>query len=103
MQDPEEFLEQIRERVYFEIDTEESRINVYDNGKMVGSVSVEASAEAMESVEEVIIGGVAAAWELGSSEEEIRMLLPIGLKRKATDDAASQHLGIMRQLWGQES
>ncbi len=83
---PEEFLEQIRERVYFEIDTEESRINVYDNGKMVGSVSVEASAEAMESVEEVIIGGVAAAWELGSSEEEIRMLLPIGLKRKATDD-----------------
>ncbi|MDE7342072.1 MAG: peptidoglycan DD-metalloendopeptidase family protein [Lachnospiraceae bacterium] len=83
---PEEFLEQIRERVHFEINTEESRVDVYDDDKMVGSVSVEASAEAMESVEEVIIGGVAAAWELGSSEEEIRMLLPIGLKPKTTDD-----------------
>lgn len=83
---PEELLEQIRERVHFEINTDESRVDVYDNDKMVGSVSVEASAEAMESVEEVIVDGNAAAWELGSSEEEIRMLLSIGLKPKTTDD-----------------
>ena len=83
---PEELLGQIREQVRFEIDVEESRIDVYHNGEKSDSITLDASAEAMRSIEEVTVYDGAVSWELGGSEDEIRMLLPIGLKLKTMDD-----------------
>lgn len=83
---PEELLGQIREQVSFEIVAEESRIDVYHNGEKSDSITVDASAEAMRSIEEVIVYDGAASWKLGGGEDEIRLLLPIGLKLKTTDD-----------------
>lgn len=83
---PEELLGQIREQVRFEIDVEESRIDVYHNGEKSDSITVDASAEAMRSIEEVIAYDGAASWKLGGGEDEISLLLPIGLKLKTTDD-----------------
>jgi len=82
---PEELFGQIRERLRFEIHTEESSIDVYDNGKMVGSISVNASDEVMEDISEVIVDDSSADWELGNSEKEIRMIFSIGLKLRTTD------------------
>lgn len=83
---PAELLGQVREQVSFEINAEESRIDVYSNGEKSGSIAVDASAEAMKSIEAVLLGDEGAGWKLGGSEEEIRMLLPIALRLKTTDE-----------------
>lgn len=92
---PVELLGQIREQVSFEVNAEESRIDVYDHGEKCDSITVNASAGAMESIEEVIVCDDAASWELGGSEDEIRMFLPIGLKLKTTDDIWYGRLPIL--------
>lgn len=92
---PEELIEQIKEQVSFVINAEESRIDVYDHEEKSGSITVNASAEAMESIEEVIVCDDAASWELGSSEDEIRMLLSIGLKLKTTDNILYGRLPLL--------
>lgn len=83
---PKELLGQIREQISFEIVAEEGRIDVYHNGEKSDSITVDASVEAMRSIEEVIVYDGAASWKLGGGEDEIRLLLPIGLKLKTTDD-----------------
>lgn len=83
---PEELLGQIREQISFEIVAEEGRIDIYRNGEKSDSITVDASVEAMSSIEEVIVYDGAASWKLGGGEDEIRLLLPIGLKLKTTDD-----------------
>ncbi|MDE5931609.1 MAG: M56 family metallopeptidase, partial [Lachnospiraceae bacterium] len=94
---PEELIGQIREQVSFEINVEESRIDVYNNGEKSDSIAVvDASTEAMQSIEEVIVCDDSASWELGSSEDEIWMLFPIGLKLKTTDDIWYGRLPLLR-------
>lgn len=83
---PEELIGKVREQISFVINEEENRIDVYHHGEKSDSITVNASAEAMRSIEEVIVCDDAASWELGSSEAEIRLFLLIGLKLKTTDD-----------------
>jgi len=82
---PGELLEEIKGRLSFAVDVEEGKVDVYDKGKKVFSIPVEASGEAMRRIDEVIIGENAASWELGRSESEIRMIFAIGLKAEGTD------------------
>lgn len=91
----EEFLEELGERLRFEIHAEECRIDVYDKEKKVGAISVEASPETMKSVQGVIMDDSTAAWELGSSEEEIRMIIAVGLKLNGTDEIWYYRLPVL--------
>lgn len=82
----EALLEELGKRLRFEIHAEECRIDVYDKDNKVGSIPVDASPETMESVQEVIVDDSVVAWELGSSEDEIRMMPAVGLKLNGTDE-----------------
>lgn len=92
----EEFMEELGERMRFEIHAEECRIDVYDREKMVGSISVDASPEAMGSIQKVILDDSIIAWELGNSEEEIRMITAVGLKLNGTEEIWYYRLPLLR-------
>lgn len=80
---PETYLSQIDERITYEIMEEESRIDVYDNGSMIGSITVPASAEAMEKIGEVVVDGKIVYWDLGQNIEELRINVAVGLKLRS--------------------
>ena len=80
---PETYLSQIDERITYEIMEEESRIDVYDNGSMIGSITVPASAEAMEKIGEVVVDGRIVYWDLGQNIEELRINVAVGLKLRS--------------------
>ncbi|MDE5599254.1 MAG: M23 family metallopeptidase [Lachnospiraceae bacterium] len=95
MLDTEEIIKQIQERISFEIVPNECKIEVYDNGKKVGSIEVAASASSMEKIKEVVCDGTAIAYSLGKNEEEIRMFTRIGLKKDESDDIWYRRLSLL--------
>lgn len=100
---PEEVIGELTKRMRFEINVEECAVDVYDRGKLVGQVPVNASPEAMKSVQEVVIDGSGVSWELGDSEKEIRMMTAIGLKVNATEAGETELSGTeskgMETVW----
>ncbi len=91
-----DMIEELRKRLRFEIHAEECRIYVYDKDKLVGYIPVEASPEAMKSVQDVIMDGSAIAWELGSGEDEIRMMTSVGLLLSGSEQAQTEKIWYYR-------
>lgn len=91
-----DIIEELRKRLRFEIHAEECRIYVYDKDKLVGYIPVEASPEAMKSVQDVIMDGSAIAWELGSGEDEIRMMTSVGLLLSGSEQAQTEKIWYYR-------
>lgn len=93
--DMEEIIKQIQERISFEIVPDECKIDVYDNGKKVGSIEVAAFASSMEKIKEVVCDGSGINFILGKNEEEIRLVTHIGLKKDESDDIWRYGLNIL--------
>ncbi len=93
--DTEEIMKQIQERISFEIIPDECKIDVYDNGKKVGSIEVAASVSSMEKIKEVVCDGSGIDFLLGKNEEEIRLLTQIGLKKDESDDIWYHKLNLL--------
>lgn len=81
---PGDFIGEISERLRFEIDAEACKIDVYDREKLVGRIAVNASPEAMKSIQEVVVDGSSVSWFLGKNESEIKMITAVGLKLDGT-------------------
>lgn len=93
--DTEEIMKQIQKRISFEIIPDECKIDVYDNGKKVGSIEVAASASSMEKIKEVVCDGSGINFRFGKNEEEIRMWARIGLKKDESDDIWYRRLSLL--------
>lgn len=93
--DTEEIMKQIQERISFEIIPDECKIDVYDNGKKVGSIEVAASVSSMKKIKEVVCDGSAIDFFLGKNEEEISLLTQIGLKKDESDDIWYHRLNLL--------
>ncbi len=93
--DTEEIMKQIQKRISFEIIPDDCKIDVYDNGKKVGSIEIAASVSSMEKIKEVVCDGTAIAYSLGKNEEEIRLFTRIGLKKDESDDIWYRRLSLL--------
>lgn len=91
----DEVIAQVKERVRFEIDAAGSKINVYDEGHLAGSIAVAASPESMERIKEVIYESMAISYQLGESEGEIRLITAIGLATEQADEVWYQGLPLL--------
>lgn len=78
----DDYVSRIQERLQFEIVESENKIIVYDNGIMVGEIGRGPynPMNAMKKIEDVVIDNSIVGWELGDSEEELRLLIAVGLK-----------------------
>lgn len=76
----EDYLAQMNKRISFQIKPSESRIDVYDNGALIGSLNVPASSEAMQKIDEVILDGRMVSWDLGGENVLPELRTAVGLK-----------------------
>lgn len=90
---PNEDYYQIEERLTFEIIQSEGKIYVYDNGELAGKMDIPTPATAaMKKIEGVVLDASRINWELGGSEDELKLITGVGLKYEGVDTLSYQGL-----------